>query len=270
MNDVGKIRYSPILNHRYEQWFQERHYKEDNFSDVDKKEYLEMVEEATSHYLSGLPMMQGALDWFKSSHDEYHATYCVVISAIQFILMTMIDGMVLSKYFLLAEKDYERSLLRGKLKVILNEGFKKLYGFDEKTRKKSEWNKLDSVLEHFPDEIKRQYQHLSSLLEKHATSSSWWKDERDVETHLDTEKLYASRCEKIKESQVIIDFLKLFETLNAVNLFLTNMHACLNNYLVDKYRRGELQDVKNILCTNEQTTTSSQNMGIGKQDALEN
>ena len=110
---------------------------------------------------------------------------------------------------------------------------------------------------------------LTSLLEKHSKSSSWWKDERDVETHLDTEKLYASRCEKIKESQVIIDFLKLFETLNAVNLFLTNMHACLNNFLVYKYRHGELQDVKNILCTNEQTTTSSQNMGIGKQDALE-
>lgn len=262
--DIINAYYSPILNHRYEQWFQERHYNEDEFSDKDRKEYLEMVEEATSHYLSGLPTMQGALDWFKSSHDEYHATYCVVISAIQFILMTMIDGMVLSKFFLLAEKDYEQSLLRGKLKVILNEGFKKLYGFDKKTNKKSEWNKLASVLNFFPDEIKLQYQHLSSLLEKHATSSSWWKDERDEETHLDTEKLYASRCEKIKESQVIIDFLKLFETLNAVNLFLTNMHACLNNYLVDKYRRGELQDVKNILCTNEQTTTSSQNMGIGK------
>ena len=206
--------------------------------------------------------MQGALDWFKSSHDEYHATYCVVISAIQFILMTMIDGMVLSKYFLLADKDYDRRLLRGKLKVILNEGFKKLYGFKE--GKQSKWNDIGTIMKYFPEEIHRQYQELTSLLEKHSRSSSWWKDERDVETHLDTEKLYASRCEKIKESQVIIDFLKLFETLNAVNLFLTNMHACLNNYLVDKFRCGELQDVKNILCINEQTTTSSQNMGIGK------
>jgi hypothetical protein len=36
---------------------------------------------------------------------------------------------VVSKYFMLAEKDYERRLMRGKLSVILNEGFKKLYGF---------------------------------------------------------------------------------------------------------------------------------------------
>lgn len=260
--DIINAYYSPILNHRYEQWFQERHYNEDRLSDIDRREYLEMVDEATSHYLSGLPTMQGALDWFKNSHDEYHATYCVVISAIQFILMTMIDGMVLSKYFLLADKDYDRRLLRGKLKVILNEGFKKLYGFKE--GKQSKWNDIGTIMKYFPEEIHRQYQELTSLLEKHSRSSSWWKDERDVETHLDTERLYASRCEKIKESQVIIDFLKLFETLNAVNLFLTNMHACLNNYLVDKFRCGELQDVKNILCINEQTTTSSQNMGIGK------
>lgn len=262
--DIINAYYSPIWNHRYEQWFQERHYNEDKFSDVDRKEYLELVDDATSHYLSGLPMTQGALDWFKNSQDEYHVTYCVVISAIQFILITMIDGMVLSKYFLLADKDYERSLLRGKMKVILNEGFKKLYGFDKKTHNKSEWNKLASVLKYFPDKIKRQYQHLSSLLEKHATSSSWWKDERDVETHLDSEKLYVSRCEKIKESQVIIDFLKLFETLNAVNLFLSNMQICLNNYLFYKFQCGELQDVKNILCTNEQPATSSKDMGLGQ------
>ena len=90
--------------------------------------------------------------------------------------------------------------MRGKLRVVLNEGFKKLYGFNDKNRGNSEWKKLASVLKYFPEEINHQYNHLSSLLEEHSKSSSWWRDERDIETHLDTEKLYDSRCEDIIES----------------------------------------------------------------------
>ena len=241
--DLGDIQYFPIRNHQYEKWFQERHYDEDNFSDIDRAEYLEIVDISTSHFKEGLPILKETLERIKNLHDEYNETYRIVISAILFTSITMIDGLILSKYFIVAENDYDKRLMRGKLKVILNEGFKKLYGFGENSRKKTEWSKLIGILKYFPDEITCQYQKLSSLLEKHSESSSWWREERDVETHLDTEKLYASRCENIKESQVIIDFLKLFETLNAVILFLSNMHICLNNYLIYKYRRGELREV---------------------------
>ena len=40
----------------------------------------------------------------------------------------------------------------------------------------------------------------------------------------------------------MIESLKLFDTLYAVNLFLNNMHACLNNFLIYKYRCGELKE----------------------------
>ena len=126
--------------------------------------------------------------------------------------------------------------------VILNEGFKRLYGFDEKTHKKSEWDRLLPLMKHFPESINRQYQELTYLLEKHANSSSWWREERNLETHMDAEKLYESRQEEVIESKVMMDSLKLFDTLFAVNHFLTNMHSCLYNYMVDKYRRGELKD----------------------------
>lgn len=262
MNELDNIQYSPIRSHPYKQWFRDVQFNGKILNTTERKEFIAIADETISGYYEGLPMISSELERIKDLHDEYHEMYRTLLSVMLFVMITMIDSMAISKYFILADKDYDRRFMRGKMKVILNEGFKRLYGFKE--GKDSKWDELGSILKYFPEEIKKQYQELSSLLEEQAKYSSWWKDERDSETHLDAEKLYASRCEKIKESQVIIDFLKLFETLNAVNLFLTNMHACLNNYLVDKFRCGELQDVKNILCTNEQTTTSSQNMGIGK------
>ena len=56
-----------------------------------------------------------------------------------------------------------------------------------------------------------------------------------------TEELYVSRNEEIIESKVMMDSMKLFNTLLAVNHFLTNVHACLFNYLVEKYKRGEMK-----------------------------
>ena len=97
-------------------------------------------------------------------------------------------------------------------------------------------------MKYFPEEINRQYQELTDLLEKQSNTSSWWKDECNYETHLDTEKLYKSRQEEIVESKVMMDSMKLFNTLMAVSNFLGNAHACLYNFLVKKYHRGELSE----------------------------
>lgn len=104
-----------------------------------------------------------------------------------YIQITMIDSLVISKYFIPADKDYDRRFMHGKMKVVLNDGFKKLYGFNDKTKKESEWNKLVAIVKHFPEDIQQQCQHLSFLLEDQSKSSSWWKDVRDIETHLDAE-----------------------------------------------------------------------------------
>ena len=217
-------------------------YNGKELNEEEKKEFLQMVNETIFIHSEGLPVLKEALDSIKDLHDEYHNAYRVIISVIQSTVITMIDSMVISKYFILADKDYDRRFMRGKMKVILNEGFKKLYGFDEKSHKKSEWNKLVPILQYFPKDIQNQYQQLSSLLEEHSRSSSWWKDERDVETHLDAEKLYASRCEDVVESMVMMDSNKLFSTLYAVNLFLSNAHTCFYNYLLTKYKLGELKE----------------------------
>lgn len=145
--------------------------------------------------------------------------------------------------FLQADNDYDKRLLRGKLRVILNEGFKKLYGYNNTNYKDSYWAMLSSIMHFYSEEMKRQFDQLSSLLHKHSKSSSWWKEERMLETHItDADKLYLSRQEKLVESRVITESLKLFETLQAVNEFLTNAHGCLYNHLVGMYRRGEIKE----------------------------
>ena len=154
----------------------------------------------------------------------------------------MIDCMVAGKYFILAHTDYDKRFMRGKMKVILNEGFKKLYGYNEVNKKKSEWFRLLDYMKYFPEDLNLQYQDLTFQLENQSKKSSWWKDERDYETHIDSEKLYDSRMVKIKESKEMMETLQLYNALFAVDHFLTNAHAYLTNILVDKYRKGELKE----------------------------
>lgn len=240
--DLNLIHYSPIPNHNYSQWFQDVEYNGKTLTDSERKEYATIVDDTVAIFTEGLPILNEILEESKDKQDEYSKIDRTIVSVMLYVIITMIDSMVASKYFVLADKDYDRRFMRGKLFVILNEGFKNLYGFDKKTRKESEWEKLLPLLNHFPKNINLQYQELTALLEKHAQASSWWRDERNAETHLDAEMLYKSRQEEIIESKVMMDMNKLYQTLLAVNLFLDNLHRCLLNYLITKYKRGELKE----------------------------
>lgn len=240
--DLANIQFSPIRNYKYAQWFKEVQYNGKTLSETEREEFVGVMNETITQYSKGFPIYQNMLKESEGKHDEYHEIERTVVSVMLFVLITMIDSMVVSKYFILADGDYNRRFMRVKLMVILNEGFKRLYGFDEKTHKKSEWDRLLPIIGHFPESINRQYQELTFHLETHAQSSSWWREERNLETHVDAEKLYDSRQEEINESKVMMDSMKLFNTLLAVNHFLTNVHACLFNFLVGKNKRGELND----------------------------
>lgn len=240
--EIDNTQYSPIRDFKYAQWFEDVQYSGKTLSESEREKVVDVINETIAFFSEGLPMMNDILQTDRNLEDEYHHVERTVVSVMLFVLMTMIDSMVANKYFILADKNYDRRFMRGKLFVILNEGFKKLYGFNENGHKKSEWNKLQPLMKYFPEVINRQYQELTHLLENHSKSSSWWKEERNLETHLDMEKLYKSRQEEVIESKVMIDSLKLFGTLMAVDNFLTNIHACLRNYLVEKYRRGELSE----------------------------
>ena len=238
--DLDNLQYSNIWDYNYANFFKETQYNNRTLSDEERRQFIDVINETISRYLEGLPLSQNTLQSIKGKHDEYHEAERTVVSVMQFVLITMIDSMVASKYFLMADKDYDKRFMRGKLMVILNEGFKRLYGFDEKTHKKSEWDRLLLIMRYFPEIINRQYQELTFHLERQAKSSSWWKEERNLETHLDTEKLYVSRQEEIIERKVMMDSMKLYNALFSVDAFLSNTHACIKNALIDKYKRGEL------------------------------
>ena len=240
--EFADIQYAQIKEYNYTQWFNEEQYNGKILSEPERKEFISVVDGIIAQHSEGLTLMISILEDAKEQHDEFHEINRIVASVYLFVLITMIDSMVAGKYFILADRDYDRRFMRGKLFVILNEGFKKLYGFNDKSHKNSEWNRLLPIMKYFPEVINRQYQDLTYLLEKHSHTSSWWKDERNFETHLDIEKLYKSRQEEIIESKVRTDSLKLYDTLMAVSYFIGNVHTCIFNFLLGKYRRGELSE----------------------------
>lgn len=240
--DLANIQFFPIKDLEFSKWFQTVHYNGITLSREEREDFVNVINETVDRYSKGLPIMKDGLNHFKNINNEYAQLYCTIVSVTLFVLITMIDSMVASKYFLIADKDYDKRYMRGKLYVVLNEGFKKLYGFDEKTYPKSEWDKLLPLMHYFSEAINHQFQDLTFFLEKHAKSSSWWRDVRNNETHIKAEDLYKSRQEEIIESKVMIDSLKLFETLVAVSNYLSNLHTCFYNFMVNKYKRGELKN----------------------------
>ena len=176
--------------------------------------------------------------------DDYARITKIVNSVSLFSITTMMDFLVAEKYYLLADKDYDKRFLRGKIFVILNEGFKRLYGFDAKSRKKSEWAKLASIIPHFSQIIKNQYNEMTDYLQKSSEQSTWWKEERDQETHIDAIALYYSRMKEIPEGEVIMKSMKLYRALLAVNDFLYNLDSCLFNYLKMQAQQGNIKVVE--------------------------
>lgn len=236
--------YFPIRNYQYDQWFKTVQYKEKTLNEEEKAEFVKVIDETVSLFASGLPLFTNELNRLADSDDVFHRLYRTICSVSLFVLMTMCDCMVAGKYFILADTDYDRRFMRGKMKVILNEGFKKLYGFKgtKNNTKTPEWFRLLDYMKYFPENIKLQYRYLTNLLDNQSKSSSWWKEERDYETHIDSEKLYESRMVDIRESKEMMETLQLYNALFAVNHFLGNAHAYLTNILVDEYRRGELKE----------------------------
>ena len=243
MNEViDNTYFSPIYNYNYSNWFQDILPNGRILTELEKKQLIQVIDETVEQFSEPLPFLWEELTRIKDIHDEFHEIERVISSIYLFVLITSIDSMITSKYFMLADKDYDRRLMRGKLKVILNEGFKKLYGFKGKSISESEWSRLSPFMKQFPEVIKSQYEEISALLKQYSESSYWWKEERDLEVHLDAEMLYFSRKEDINESEVMLDCFKLFRVLSAVSAFLENANACILNTLLKNYHQGLIKE----------------------------
>lgn len=238
--DLDNIKYRQIKEIKYNKLFPD--YKPTNvvLSSSERRQVVETINQRISQLVDGLKMMSDNLAEMRSETTDDNNIIESIHSFFFFTTLTTADCLVAFKYFLIADTDYDQKYMYGKLKVILNEGFKKLYGYNDKNHKVSEWTKISKLLPAFPDVIKKQYDVLDFLFDKQSKKSTWWQEERSNETHLDALKLYDSRNEIINESQVMLDTTQLLNALDAADQFVENLNICVINTFLDKYKKGEL------------------------------
>ena len=169
---------------------------------------------------------------FKPSQNKDHDKITkTVLDVGIFTSYTFCDCVALLKHFVLTSNSYDKSLFRGKLKVLLNEGFKSLYGFNDKQRKRSYYIKLGEIMNYFPG-FQLEYDSILLKLKQLSEQSTWWKDERNTEVHLDMSQLYKSRHEEINESKVAMESQLLIGLLVQINKLMGRMHQAYIDYMV--------------------------------------
>ena len=169
----------------------------------------------------------------ESENSDYDKITNTLILTSTFTGYSFCDCIVLTKLFVRATNPYEKSFLRGKLKVQLNESFKKLYGFNKKAYKDSYCAQLENIITMFPG-FRNEFDELLSDLEL-ISKDSWWKDERDAEVHIDAAKLYELRHEEINESKVAMEAVRLIDLFNRFNHITAEMHRTLLNHMIARY-----------------------------------
>lgn len=169
----------------------------------------------------------------ESENSDYDKITNTLILTSTFTGYSFCDCIVLTKLFVRATNPYEKSFLRGKLKVQLNESFKKLYGFSKKGYKDSHCAQLETIITMFPG-FKSEFDELLSDLEQ-ISKNSWWKDERDAEVHIDSTKLYELRHEEINESKIAMETVQLTDLFNRFNHLISEVHRTLLNHMVVRY-----------------------------------
>ena len=169
----------------------------------------------------------------ESKNSDYNKITNTIINIGIFTSYSFCDCIVLTKLFVRATNPYEKSFLRGKLKVQLNESFKKLYGFNAKGYKNSYCAQLEDIITMFPG-FRNEFDELLSDLEL-ISKDSWWKDERDAEVHIDASKLYELRHEEINESKVAMEAGQLTDLFNRFNNLTAGMHRAYLNHITAQF-----------------------------------
>ena len=129
------------------------------------------------------------------------------------------DFAVLFHQFLSSKLLYERKYAMAKLYPLMNESFKRLYGFvNEKTGQvklspDAYWKDIQELVPLMNETEKALYDELEDILLKKA-SFSWWKDMRDAEVHLDAEKIYKHRSDQEDENVAIRDAMSFYDVLS--------------------------------------------------------
>ena len=219
------------------------HYKNKILSPAERAETISRIDQLVSQYEESIKEYRAYKDYLLKGNEpskELHELMITVCSAAEFTIRTIADCTIMQKFFLTSDKDYDKRFARGKLMVILNEGFKKVYGFNPngKNQKKepSIWVQISKFVSIFPEPLKHKHLALQTSLEAYA-KDSWWKNERNYETHLDIDGLYKSRNEEIIEGKTIMESTELITILLRVHDFIKELHIVYCNTLMERFRQ---------------------------------
>ena len=208
------------------------YYNNKVLSAQEREAFRIMSEEAIRDFSESIEGFYELSQEFKPSQNKDHDKITKTVLDVEiFTSYTFCDCVALLKHFVLSSNTYDKSLFRGKLKVLLNEGFKSLYGFNDKQREKSYYIKLGEIINHFPD-FNLEYNSIQLRLKQLSEQSTWWKDERNIEVHLDMTQLHKSRHEEINESKVAMEAHLLIDLLVQINKLMGRMHQAYINYMM--------------------------------------
>ena len=208
------------------------YYNNKVLSAQEREEFRIMSEETIRDFSESIEGFYELSQEFKPSPNKDHDKITkTVLDVGIFTSYTFCDCVALLKHFVLSSNAYDKSLFRGKLKVLLNEGFKSLYGFNDKQRKRSYYIKLGEIMNYFPG-FQLEYDSILLKLKQLSEQSTWWKDERNTEVHLDMSQLYKTRHEEINESKVAMESQLLIGLLVQINKLMGRMHQAYIDYMV--------------------------------------
>ena len=208
------------------------YYNNKVLSAQEREEFRIRAEETIEIFTESIDGFCELYQEYKPSQNKVHDKITkTVLDVGIFTCYTYCDCTVLLKHFILSTDLYEKRLFRGKLKVLLNEGFKSLYGFNDKQRKKSYYIKLGEIMNYFPG-FQSEYDSILLKLKQLSEQSTWWKDERNIEVHLDMSQLYKARHEEINESKVAMGAHLLIDLLVHINKLMGRMHQAYIDYMM--------------------------------------
>lgn len=198
---------------------------------VEREAYCKKADEFINEYsgfIEEIVQLSKEVAALESGNPDSAEINKAMLEISAFTTSAFCDSIVLDKLFVRATNPYEKSFLRGKWKVHLNESFKKLYGF--KKHKDSYCAKLGQIITKFFPGFKGEFDELMSDFEQ-LSKESWWKEERDAEVHVDVAKLYELRHEEINESKVVMEAGQLTSLIRRLNVFTRNVYGVYLNQL---------------------------------------
>lgn len=208
------------------------YYNNKVLSAQEREEFRILSEETIRDFSESIEGFYELAQEFKPSpNKEYDKITKTVLDVGIFTCYTFCDCVALLKHFVLTSNSYDKSLFRGRLKVLLNEGFKNLYGFNDKQREKSYYIKLGEIMNYFPG-FQSEYDSILLKLKQLSEQSTWWKDERNIEVHLDMSQMYKARHEEINESKVAMEAHLLIDLLVQINRLMGRMHQAYIDYMM--------------------------------------